>query len=118
MADIRRAEGARRGPKAVADVLREALSHLESLADTRPDDDPGKLERYSRVYGKPSGRIQFGVSRSDDLPIHACGIDLEHREAVRLFLDSWVIPGVRDALDALDGKEIIYGSMVLEAHGY
>jgi hypothetical protein len=118
MPPLRTAEGTRRGPKAIADVLREALSHLESLADTRPDDDPGKLERYNSVYGKPSGRIQFGVSHSDDLPIHACGVDREHREVVQPFLESWVIPSVRDALDALDGKEIEYGSMVLEAHGY
>jgi hypothetical protein len=112
MPTVRRSAGARRGPVGVSNTLREALSHLESLADTRPDDDPVKVERIKQSW--LGGLTNAGATRSLDLPLHACSVAPEHREAVRGFLESWVIPRVRDALDALDGKRIPYNSTVVE----
>jgi hypothetical protein len=110
MAEIRYSAGPRRGPKAVSEALKVALAHVESLADTRPEDDPAKLERMRGPW--PHGLPDAGITQSPDLPVKGCGVEREHREAVRLFLESWVIPLLRDSVDALDGKEVTYDSAI------
>src|SRR4051812_33154172 len=101
----------RRGPVGVSVALADALAHLESLTDTRPDDDLAKIARYQEGWPGQEPR-DLGVTTDPELPLRACGVSLEHREAVRLFLQSWGIPKVRDALDALDGKGIPVRSSV------
>lgn len=113
MPEIRRTKGARRGPKGVSNALAEALAKVEALADVRPNDDPEKVKRWERSWKSPL-TDDTGVVRSPDLPTSACGIDREHREAVRRYLESWVIPNLRDALDALNGEKIDYNSTVLD----
>jgi hypothetical protein len=82
-------------------ALADVLSHLEALADTRPDDDPDKIACYQRHWrGVPHG---MGVTVTDGLPVHACAIAPEHREAVQSYLESWVIWPLRAVAEQLNG---------------
>jgi hypothetical protein len=96
-----------RAPKDDRLALRTLLAHLESLADTRADDDPGKLAEIADLWPgqAASGSFDAGVSRPGTLPVKACGVGREHRQAVAPFLDSWVIAPLQAVLAHLDGAE-------------
>jgi hypothetical protein len=94
-----------RAPKLDRDALRTVLAHLESLADTRPDDDPAKLAAIADGWPAASQRGSWdaGVSRPGTVPVKACAIDPATRREVQPFLDSWVIGPLRAILQHLDG---------------
>lgn len=83
-------------------ALADVISHLEALADTRPDDDPAKVATYQRVWGHAPGS-NIGVSGPETVPVHGCAIDREHREAVHLYVDSWITEPLRAIAEQLAG---------------
>lgn len=91
----------RRAPKRATDTLRVVLAHVEALADVRPDDDPDKLARILAVWNHTIGDV--GLSVSADVPMKAVAIDREHREAVKVYVTSWIVPQLRATIDYLDG---------------
>lgn len=62
--------------------VRIALHRLEALADTEPHADG------------------FGHSQ-----INRCAIPIAHREAVKLYLQTWVLPQLRQALAKLERRD-------------
>jgi hypothetical protein len=93
-----------RAPKDTRLALANVISHLESLADTRPDDDPAKLATYRLTFGRDEPR-GLGVSRPGTIPTHACGVTRDHRQAVAPFLDAWVIGPLRAIAEHLAGSD-------------
>jgi hypothetical protein len=95
----------RRGPVRDIDTLRKALARIEALSDTRANDDPAKVERVLGHWNKLVLEGDVGVSRSDDVPDMAVSIDREHREAVKVYVESWIIPELRAAIAHLEGAD-------------
>jgi hypothetical protein len=89
-------------PQNRIEQIEAILSRLEALADVRPDDDPGRAERVAVHW--PSGAPGVGIPRSDDLPVHGCGVKREHRDGVRTYVESWITDDVRSLLDWARGE--------------
>lgn len=91
-----------RATKATLAALADVISHLEALADTRPNDDAERVATYQRIWNN-APTDDLGVSAPGTIPIHACAVDREHREAARLYVESWILEPLRAVTRQLDG---------------
>lgn len=89
--------------------LEEALARLEALTDPRLPSDPERTERHLSAYSS-SPRLDDGVTVSPDLPARTfspnsgSGYRDGARREIAPYVDTWIIPELRDMLDWARGE--------------
>jgi hypothetical protein len=84
-------------PKWLVEDLEHLLAHAEALSDTRPNLDPARVAQHKRGWPNSDPQDDTGYSRGKKLA--GCSIDRQHREAVNLYVNSWIVPRIKTMLE-------------------
>lgn len=96
-----------RSPKIARQSIAEAIGFLEALTNTtRPEPEQRqRIETLFSAHAASEAGDGTGFTVTPGIPMHGAGIERQHRQAVRNYIESWVLPELRATLAYLDGGD-------------
>jgi hypothetical protein len=64
---------------------------------------PKRLRANGKIVEKLRRSLDAARAAADTAPTSRCAVDVAHREAMRLYMRSWVIAPLEDAIERMTG---------------